>query len=67
MGRGIEEYVLFWHRVNKQFSRLIISVERNEELAVIPFKKSVRVSLCEATHCRRARALQTLFEAAAVN
>lgn len=33
----------------------------------IPFKKSVLVSLCEATHCSRAKALQTLLEAAAVS
>lgn len=29
-------------------------------------RKSDRVSLCEATHCRSARALQTRFEAWAV-
>jgi hypothetical protein len=32
-----------------------------------PERKSPRVSLCEATHCSRARALQTRFEAAAVS
>lgn len=32
-----------------------------------PFKNNVRVSLWEATHCNRASALQTRFEAAAVN
>lgn len=30
-------------------------------------RKRERVSLCEATHCRRARALQTRFEACAVS
>jgi hypothetical protein len=34
---------------------------------VSPFKKSPRVSLCDATHWRRANALQTLLEAAAVS
>lgn len=33
----------------------------------IPFKKRVRVSLWEATHCKSASALQTRFEAAAVS
>jgi len=33
----------------------------------IPLRKSARVSLCEATHCRSASALQTRFEAAAVS
>lgn len=33
----------------------------------IPFRNKVRVSLCDATHCRSARALQTLLEAAAVS
>eukprot|EP00967_Tisochrysis_lutea_P068230 scaffold89288_cov35-Tisochrysis_lutea.AAC.1 len=31
------------------------------------FKKSVRVSGCDATHCRSARALHTRFEAWAVS
>ena len=33
----------------------------------LPFKKSARVSLCEATHCSKARALHTRFDAAAVS
>lgn len=33
----------------------------------VPPRKRPRVSLCEATHCRSARALQTRFEAAAVS
>lgn len=33
----------------------------------VPFRNNVRVSLCDATHCNRARALQTRFDAAAVN
>ncbi len=33
----------------------------------IPLRKSPRVSLCDATHCSKARALQTRFDAAAVN
>ena len=33
----------------------------------IPLKKRLRVSLCDATHCKSAKALQTRFEAAAVS
>lgn len=33
----------------------------------IPLRNKVRVSLWEATHCRRAKALQTLLLAAAVS
>lgn len=34
---------------------------------MLPCKKSALVSLCDATHCRSANALQTRFEAAAVS
>lgn len=33
----------------------------------VPLRNKVRVSLWEATHCKRASALQTRFDAAAVN
>lgn len=36
------------------------------EFSDTPFKNSCLVSECEATHCRRARALQTRFETCAV-
>lgn len=36
-------------------------------LGFVPFRKRVLVSLWDATHCNRARALQTLLEAAAVS
>lgn len=39
------------------------SVVRND----VPLRNKVRVSLWDATHCRSARALQTLLEAAAVS
>lgn len=35
--------------------------------AFVPLRKRARVSLCEATHWRRASALQTRLDAAAVN
>ena len=38
-----------------------------EAMDGVPFKKRVLVSLCDATHWRRARALQTRLEAAAVS
>jgi hypothetical protein len=37
------------------------------EAKQLPLRKSARVSLCDATHCRRARALQTRLDAAAVS
>jgi len=33
----------------------------------IPLRNKALVSLCDATHCKSASALQTRFEAAAVN
>ena len=42
-------------------------ISSSPQLAYIPFKNRARVSLCDATHCSRASALHTLFEAAAVS
>ena len=40
---------------------------KHSEAADVPWRKSVLVSLCDATHCRSANALQTRLEAAAVS
>lgn len=48
-----------WFRVSKDL--------RKRREFRIPLRKSPRVSLCDATHCSKARALQTRFDAAAVN
>lgn len=45
----------------------LVSVFLSNQGAHLPFKNSPLVSLCEATHCKSASALQTLLEAAAVS
>lgn len=46
---------------------LFVVPETTREGSALPCRNRVRVSLCDATHCNRASALHTLFEAAAVN
>jgi len=43
-----------------------VCIVKQYNLEQVPSRKSLRVSWCEATHCRSARALQTRFEACAV-
>ena len=45
--------------------KIMMGTETNE--ADVPMRKPLRVSGWDATHWRRARALHTRFEAAAVN
>jgi hypothetical protein len=50
-----------------EYELYVSAVTLISESAYIPFRNSALVSLWDATHCRRARALQTRLEAAAVS
>ena len=47
--------------------RIQLAVVLSHELIDLPFRNRPLVSLCEATHCKSARALHTRFDAAAVS
>jgi hypothetical protein len=64
MGKGKEGYELEGDVLVSNPVSQDTQVMKGEE---IPFKNRVRVSLWEATHCNKASALQTRFDAAAVN